>query len=172
MSKESDPSLPPNQLPPEVAEFLKTQRYACLLHATDAGSVYVVKAESTDIASLRGRVPVQVRHELYQHSRSPVIRTLIRWYDRPDAPLALETFANPGDAQQRQDFADLAQRDALRFLFYDERLAHRLSKVVRQADQQTITQIVAAADTLLQAIVPAERDFDRAKADIVARTSL
>src|SRR5581483_10564960 len=153
------PALRPNELPPDLAEFLKDKDLACLTHETDQGTVFVVKLPRVDIDSLRGNVPVQVRHELYDHPRSPVIRTLIHWYDQPQAPLALETFANPGDPQQRQDFADIGQRETLRFLFYDEGLSHTLSKLVPNHDRETIDQIVAAADQLLAAISPEQRDF-------------
>jgi hypothetical protein len=43
----------PNQLPSELAAFLKDQQYAALLHATDLGTVLVVKAPADDIASVR-----------------------------------------------------------------------------------------------------------------------
>jgi hypothetical protein len=172
MSREHDPSLQPNQLPPELAAFLQRQHYACLLHPTDQGAVYVVKAPGADIESLRGRVPVQVHHELYEHPASPVIRTLFRWYDRPASPLAMESYTNVGDPQQRTDYLDLSRRDQLRFLFYDEQLAYRLSKLVHHPDRRLIPQIVAIADRLLLAIPSDRRDFDQAKAAVIQRTSL
>jgi hypothetical protein len=76
------PPLQPNELPPELADFLKGQEYACLLHATDQGTVFVVKAHRRDIQSLRGNVPVRVLHQLYDHPQAPVIRTVITWYDK------------------------------------------------------------------------------------------
>jgi hypothetical protein len=158
MSREHDPSLQPNQLPPELAAFLQRQHYACLLHPTDQGAVYVVKAPGADIESLRGRVPVQVHHELYEHPASPVIRTLFRWYDRPASPLAMESYTNVGDPQQRTD--------------YLEQLAYRLSKLVHHPDRRLIPQIVAIADRLLLAIPSDRRDFDQAKAAVIQRTSL
>jgi hypothetical protein len=164
--------LQPNELPPELADFLRNQHYACLMQATDVGTVFVVKAPTQDIQSLRGNVPARVLHELHQHPRSPVIRTVIRWYDRPDAPLAIETFTNIADEQQRADLLDLAQRDELRFLFYDEGLRHRLSKSVRNAQAAEISRIVATADQL-RATIPTEAfDFDQAKAEVMRATSL
>jgi hypothetical protein len=155
-----------------MAEFLKDKNYACLMHATDQGTMFVVKAPARDIQSLRGNVPVHITHELYQHPQAPVIRTLIRWYDEPDRPLALETYTNIGDEQQRADFLDLAQRPELRFLFYDRSLRHRLTKAVRNPDPATITQIAATADQLRATIPDATFDFDAAKADVMERTSL
>ncbi len=86
--------LQPSPLPPELAEFLRDKTFACLMQATDRGTVLVIKALAHEIASARGRVPVQLRHELYQHPTAPVIRTIITLYDQPTTPLALETFTN------------------------------------------------------------------------------
>ncbi len=57
----------PNQLPPELAAFLRQQRYAALLHATDLGTALIVKAPADEIASVRGRVPIGFNHEPYAH---------------------------------------------------------------------------------------------------------
>src|SRR6266496_4288409 len=84
----------PNQLPPELAIFLRQHQYAALLHATDLGTVLVVKAPDHDIQSVRGRVPIATRHELHSHPASPVIRMVTRIYDQPQQPLAFETFVN------------------------------------------------------------------------------
>jgi hypothetical protein len=164
--------LQPNELPPEMADFLRDKEYACLLWSTEQGSVFVVKAHQRDIQSLRGNVPVHVRHELYDHPQAPVIRTVVRWYDQPESPLALESYTNVGDPQQRADFVDLAERDELRFLFYDQTLSHRLTKQVPNTDRETISRITITAAELA-AHVPAEQlDFDAAKADIISHTSL
>ena len=172
MPERDQPQLQPNELPPEMADFLRDKEYGCLLWGTDQGTVFVVKAPAREIQSLRGNVPVQVTHELYQHPQAPVIRTVIHWYDQPNSPLALESYINVEDPQQRADFLDLAQRPELRFLFYDRALRHRLSKVVRNPDPETITEIAQTAERL-RATIPEERfDFDAAKADVMARTSL
>src|SRR5947207_1287145 len=84
-------------LPPELAEFLRTHQFAALLHATDRGSVLVVKAPALEIKSIRGRIPIEIRHELYRHPASPVVRMLTRIYDRPTRPLTFETFVNVDD---------------------------------------------------------------------------
>jgi hypothetical protein len=121
----------PNQLPPELAAFLKDQHYAALLHATDLGTVLVVKAPADDIASVRGQVPIGTRHELYAHPASPVIRMVTRIYDQPERPLAFETFVNAGDPDQRVDYEALSRQDELVLLFYDQTLKHALSKRLR-----------------------------------------
>ena len=166
------PELQPNELPPEMAEFLRDKEYACLLWGTEQGSVFIVKAHQRDIQSLRGNVPVQVTHELYQHPQSPVIRTVVRWFDQPESPLALESYTNVGDPQQRDDFADLAEREELRFLFYDAGLQHRLSKMVRNSDREIISRITTTAEDLAARIPADQLDFDAAKAAVIERTTL
>ena len=89
----------PNALPPELAAFLQDKPYARLTHATDQGTVVVVKAPGHEIESLRGSLPVHVRHLLYQHPAAPVIRMVITLYDEPHQPIAFETFLNVADPQ-------------------------------------------------------------------------
>src|SRR5215210_4779386 len=124
----------PNQLPPELAAFLRQQEYAALLHATDLGTALIVKAPGHEIASARGRVPIGFNHELYAHPASPVIRMVTRIYDQPTRPLAFETFVNVGDPDQREDYQALSCQDELVMLFYDQAASHALSKRVRVAD--------------------------------------
>src|SRR4051794_40419715 len=112
----------PSALPPELGAFLRGQHYAALLHATDRGTVLVVRAPRRDIRSVQGPVPIELRHELYQHPASPVVRMVTRIYDLPDSSLALETFVNVDDPDQRADYAALAQQDHLLMLFYDQQL--------------------------------------------------
>src|SRR5207248_4160656 len=122
MTEREHPPLEPNQLPPEMADFLKDQEYACLMWGTDQGRVFVPKAPAREIQSLRGNVPVQLRHELHQHPSAPVIRMVVTIYDQPARPLAFDTFVNVADPQQRDDFATLSSQQELWLLFYDEQL--------------------------------------------------
>jgi hypothetical protein len=162
----------PNQLPPELAAFLKDQQYAALLHATDLGTVLIVKAPAAEIASARGRVPIGLNHELYDHPASPVIRLLTRIYDQPTRPLAFETFVNVGDPDQRTDYEALSRQDELVMLFYDQDVNHALSKRVRQADRPRLMQVLTTADRLLAAIPEDQRNFDLAKAEVMKQTNL
>ena len=172
--QESEPFEPiePAILPPDLADFLRTKDVACLMQETTHGTVFVVKLPATEITSLSGRVPIHIRHELYHHPAAPVIRTVVRIYDRPDNPLGLETFTNVEQDDQRADFARLAGQENIYLLFYDEELNHRLSKGMGNVEPEVIEDIIDKADALRDRIKPELYDFDRAKADIVARTSL
>ena len=164
--------LSPSPLPPELVDFLKDRPFACLTHGTDQGTVLLVKAPAEEIRSLGGRVPIHLRYELYDDPAAPVIRMVVRIHDQPDRPLALETFINVEDPQQRDDLAALANQDRLLMLFYDEGLAHRLTKTVPHTQNALVTQILDQANSLLAGI-PRERfDFDAAKRRVMETTSL
>ena len=176
MTKEHQPRhshgepLRPSPLPEPLADFLKDRPLACLMHGTDQGTVFLVKAPAHEIESVRGRVPIHFRHELYQHPAAPVIRTVVRIYDQPDSPLALEAFTNVEDEQQKAEFAALARQRRLLMLFYDEALAHRLTKVASYGQNRMIPEILRAAESLLGEIPKEKFDFDRAKAAVMERT--
>lgn len=110
--------------PEDLAQFLRAQPEAvvCLMQATNRGTAFVIRTRSHEIANVRGQVAVRLRHELYAHSAAPVIRTVLAIYDQPNVPLALESYTNIEDEEQRQDFAALADQEALLLLFYDEAL--------------------------------------------------
>jgi hypothetical protein len=162
----------PSQLPPELAEFLKDRKYACLTHATDKGTVFVVKAPVRDIESVRGRVPIHLRQELYAHVSAPVIRIVLTIYDQPDRPLAIETFINVEDPQQAADFEGLAKQEEAYLLFYDEKLKHRLTKGIKLGEPETLAQILNQAKRLLAGIPEERFNFEEAKAAVMARTKL
>src|SRR5438105_1903381 len=98
----------PFELPAALAAFLAGESYAMVTEASDQGTIYVIKAPRTDIDSVRGNVPIEVRHELHQHELAPVIRTVVKIYDQPERPLGFETFINVAEAEQWGDFAQLA----------------------------------------------------------------
>lgn len=168
------PSEPiePIPLPPDLAAFLATQPVACLMYETNEGTAHVIKLPAQEIASVRGRVPIQVRHELYAHPQAPVIRTVLTIYDQPEHPLALETMTNVAESDQRADFGRLAGQEELLLLFYDEQLQHRLSKRVGNVDRKTIEDILEQADAARQRIPPERYDFMRAKEAVMRNTHL
>ena len=166
----SFPEQGPHALPTDLADFLRDRPYACLTHPTDQGTVLVVKAPRQEIESIRGPLPVQVRHELHQHPTAPVIRMVVTIYDDPARPLAFESFINVEDPQQRSDYAALAEQPELHMLFYDESLAHRLTKSVTHSARDVVPEVLAKADELFHAIPEDKFSFDIAKAAVMRRT--
>lgn len=170
-SGRSEP-LHPSPLPPELADFLKRQRLACLIHGSDRGTVLVIKAPDREIDSVRGTVPVELHQELHQRPTAPVIRMVMRIYDQPVAPLALETFINVEDPQQRSDYEALSDQKELDLLFYDEALSHRLTKRVPVFAAGSVRLLLSEADRI-HASIPKERyDFNLAKAEVLDATDL
>jgi hypothetical protein len=162
-------------LPPDLAEFLgdlHPTETVCLLHDSDIGSLFVVKTPAREIDRLRGTYPIGLEHQLFADPHAPVIRTLLTFRDVPASPFRIETFTNVEDSAQHATFAALADQAEIPLLFYDECLAHRLSKRLRNATASQIPIILAEAERLLAAIPPAERDFDQAKANVWEVTSL
>lgn len=169
ISGEPEPQIP---LLPELAAFLRGQEVACVMQPATQGTAFVIKLAGREIASVAGRVPIHLRHELYSHPAAPVIRTVLTLYDQPERPLALETFTNAEQPDQRKDFVRLAQQDQFLLLFYDEKLRHRLSKVVPYQDEGQVEEILRQADGLLTAIPPERFSFERAKRAVMRETSL
>ena len=170
-----DPSEPlyPIPLLPELADFLAhVGPYACVTQATDLGTGYVIKAPAHESVRVRGRVPIQIQHTLYEHRAAPVIRTVLSIYDQPQSPLRVESFINVAEPDQRADFAALADQEQLYLFFYDELLRHRLNKVIPQSGDETIAKILAQADALRSRIPLWRYDFMRAKRDVLIGTHL
>jgi hypothetical protein len=161
-----------NELPRKLAEFLEDKLFACLTHPTDHGTVLVMKAPAPDIESIRGPLPTEVHHQLYDHVTAPVIRMAVTFYDRPIRPLAFEAFINVGDPQQRSDYAALADQPELHMLFYDEDLSHRLTKSVAHSSRDRVPEILVKAAEIFHAIPDDEFSFEIAKAAVMRRTFL
>ena len=132
----------------------------------------VLKAPGYEIESVRGQIPIELRHELYQHPTAPVIRIVLTLYDQPARPLAFETFINVDDPQQHADYASLADQPALHLLFYDEDLTHRLTKSVVHSTRDRVPEVLAKADELFHAIPEDEFSFEIAKAAVMRRHPL
>ena len=92
-------------------------------------------------------------------------------YDKPRSPLALETFINVEDPQQKADHEALAEQEELYMLFYDETVTHQLSKGVKNEAREEIKQIVSKADELFAAIPKEKFDFDKVRPVITASDS-
>lgn len=162
----------PFTLPPELAEAIQDDDYACLTLPTSRGTALIAKLPSVEIAGLHGSFPIQMRHELFGHPASPVIRLTATLYDDPARPFLLETFINVGEADQRADYAAFAEQAEIPLLFYDEHHHHRLAKAVNNGSRMQIPLVLQAADELLAGVPAEARDFDQAKAAIMASIQL
>lgn len=175
MSERPSPELPPLQpfeLPPDLAAFLQTQEYGCLMQETSEGTAFIVKVPIHEIVSLRGPLPIRLGHELYSLPQAPVIRTLLSFYDQIDAPLVMETFTNVADPSQAADFRRLATQERFPVVFYDEGLRHQLTKLVPQPRDPQVMRMVDAAVRIRESIPAQQYDFDEAKAEVMRRRRL
>jgi hypothetical protein len=170
-SSSSEP-LDPTPVPSPLADFLRDERYACLLQATDIGTILIAKMPALEIDSVRGRIPIELRHELHEYPSAPVIRIVTTLYDQPRRPLALETFINVDEPDQRADYAALSHQRELHLFFYDESLRHRLTKQLRNVDLDSIAQVLVEADRIHDAIPRERYDFNLAKQRVIEVTSL
>lgn len=173
----ADQPLQPFELPEELKEFLRqteADEYVMVTSASDQGTVYVVKAPAGDIVGMRmqGNIPMQVTHELYQEPEAPVIRSLVKVYDDPKRPLALETFTNVRDKEQRRDFATLSDQPRYIFTFYDEHLQHQLTRFVDNTHGAETAALFRLALLASSRISDQQYDFDRAKAAVIRGTSM
>src|SRR5262245_55538011 len=98
----------PTVFPPELADFPRPHDYVCVTETTAQGTVLVIKVPSADIASLRGPMPILLTQPFYPHPAAPVIQMVVRIFDKPRRRLALETFINVGNDEQRARYAALA----------------------------------------------------------------
>jgi hypothetical protein len=162
----------PEELPAELAEALSGAEHACLTVASERGTLFVIKAPTADIAAVRGAIPVELRHQLYRHPAAPVICMLLRLYDDPAAPLALETFINVADPAQRADYARLASQLTLELRFYDEILQPRLAKQITHSSAPQVPAILSVAEELRRHIPLDLYNFEEAKHQIQEVTDL
>lgn len=163
-----------NELPAEPAGVLREQPYtAALLRITNLGTVLLARALRHEIDSIRGRVPIGFQHELHDHPASPVIRMVTKIYRQPEHALAFETFVDVGDPYQRTNYAALAHQDKLTLdLYYADAFSLTLRKRGRLTDHVGLMRVLTTADRLLAAIPEDQRNFDRAKAEVMNQTNL
>jgi hypothetical protein len=173
MSERDHPSLPPNELPPELAERLRAEGpYAAVLWGTDHGTAYVVKVPGDELNQLPTRVPVRVQHELWNPPSAPVIRTVLHIHDQPQSPLALEVFTNPAEDDQRTDFVGLSTHEQTLLMFYDEHAEHRRTIVMAPTEPATVAMLLTQAEAALGGRTPTHEEFMQAKAAVMERTQL
>lgn len=167
--------LPPFELPEALKEFFRqtgADEYVMVTNASDQGTLFVVKAPELDIAGMRGNIPMRVTHELYREPEAPVIRTMVKIYDDPAQPLALETFTNIRDEEQRRNFDTFSDQPRYIFTFYNQHLQYRLTKLMENTHREHTASLFRQA-LLVSSHIPDQRfNFDLAKAAVIRRTSM
>lgn len=157
------------ELPPAIADAIRSDVSACVMADTIHGTAFVVKAPTPEIEVMGGTLPLAMNYELHFTPLAPVVRVVFWIFDRPTTPYCMETFVNVADPQQQREFASLADQTEFQLHFYDEELRHRLTKRV------THRQGERARTVLQQAVDSAEKipawlyDFDLAKREIMKR---
>lgn len=163
------PTVP---LPPDLDRFLAEQAYALLTAETTDGTILIAKLPDHEIESLRGQLPIRSRFELFRHPAGPVLRLTLTFFDRPGSHLTLETFCNVDDPTQLREWADLLCQPALRVAIFGELRRQRLGKRVGLPPDLGRQELIPTALRLLAAIAPDERDFDQARAAVIADNPL
>jgi hypothetical protein len=163
--------VPPAELPREIREVFKRTGYGCLAAEANVGVVHVCHAADRDVEGFAGK-PVLYRWELVKMPTAPLIRLEVAILDRPSNPYRFESFLNVGQADQARVLAELANQDQLYLAFYGDDLTHRFTKIVDHDEQQWqyLDELVAEATAYWEQIPLERRDFDRAKAEFVARS--
>ena len=157
-----------NELGRTLREVFRGSGYGCLAVETDIGVVHICHAADTDIELFAG-APIRYQWQLVKMPTAPLIRLQIDILDRPSNPYRFECFFNPADEAQANMLAQLANQSELYLAFYGDDLTHRFTKTVAHDNRQwqRLDELAFAAMEYLEQITPAERDFDRAKADFM-----
>ena len=90
----------------------------------------LAKATDEDVASFRGKVPIQTRWELGRFASGSVLRLVLTIFDQPDRPYTFETFINVASPEQRACVEQLLKQDKLHLHFFDSRADYALTKVI------------------------------------------
>ena len=158
-------------LPPVLQEVFTKMGYGALAVERDDRTVgFVVHAPDADIEQFR-QAPVRYAWQLIPMASAPLIRGRVAIEDDPAAPYLLEHFLNVGDPDQARCLARLVQQAELSFDFFGDEFEYRYSKKVAHPAvmRRRLVQMVRRAIEYYDKIPPAERDFDRAKAEFQRR---
>ena len=157
-----------NELGRTLREVIQGFGYGCLAAESNIGVVHICHAADADI-EMFASAPVRYRWQLVKMPTAPLIRLQIDILDQPSTPYQFESFLNPADEAQVDMLAQLANQSELYLAFYGDDLTHRFTKTVAHDNRQwqRLDELAFAAMEYLEQITPAERDFDRAKADFM-----
>lgn len=153
-------------IPSDMKRIMKAQPgpfCSCLMINDQAG--VIVKADRKTISGLRGTIPIGYRSELGLYPSGAVVRLVFDFYDQPDNPLTMDTFLNPGGADDLRFLRTLATQPAIVIhLFEDSAIEYQYSKQInhRETSRAELSRLIEMAlehDATIERI-----DFAAAKA--------
>jgi len=161
---------PTDELPGEIREVFERTGYGCLAAETNIGVIHVCHAADSDIESFANK-PVLYQWQLIEMPTAPLIRLEMTILDDLVNPYKFESFLNVGREDQARVLAQLANQDRLYLAFYGDDFHHRFTKIVNHDRQQWqyLDELVSEAIDYWGEIPSEQRDFDRAKAEFMAR---
>ncbi len=155
-----------------MAEVLRGQTYACVLHESKRGSLFILKLPTPELEPLTGQTPLRISHEIYSKRTAPVIGVGLRWWERPGCERRLTSFTDIADPNQRAAYERLSHQTTFEVLGYNELLQPLVRRRVLNNDQRRVAQILAIAQKLLWTIPDGAYDFELAKASVLRGMSL
>lgn len=158
----------PGRLPDELRQVFERTGYGCLAAEASLGVVHVCHAPDRDIEGFRNK-PVFSQWQLALMPTAPVIRLELTVMDRPESPYLLESFLNVGHKDQARVLARLSDQEELYLAFYGDDFTHRFTKIIKHDDKQReqLNELVGRAIDHRGKIPAHQRDFNRAKADLI-----
>jgi hypothetical protein len=162
------------KLPPDLEATLIVIGSGMVLARTSEGPAFIAKAPRAEIDQFRGRLPVDVRHELHLYSGGPAIRVVIKIHDKPGSYYAFETFLDVGLDSDRVDYYTMIVGKTITVHFYDEKVEHILTKKVRidPVGRDHVMQLYRRALNYYEQTPPQLRNFLATKAEVLLKSDI
>jgi len=161
------------QLPYEVRRALRAMPGGTAAAADVNGqAAIIIKMDQADADSAhRPGVPVMFQSELGLYPQAAVIRLVCEFRDKPDNPLRMDTFLDPGKTSDYALLRKLAGQDTLDFHIYDaERVGYQYTKRIpfREVARRDLDALLDQALAHLETIPPAARNWQQARDQMMA----
>lgn len=158
-------------LPSEIQEVFERFGYGCLAAETNIGVVHICHATDVDIEGFANK-PVRYQWQLIKMPTAPLIRLELVVVDQPLNPYRFESFLNVAEEDQARALNQLANQDELHLAFYGDSLKYQFTKSIPHDEQQwqQLDELVEQANHYWEELPPAQRDFDKAKAEFIRQS--
>lgn len=133
--------------------------------AHEGKTALLAKAADQDVASFKGKVPIQIYWELGRFGCGSVLRMHITIFDRPDNPYSFETFINVASPEQFACVTQLMDQETLQLHFFGSQTQYVFTKKLQclLPQRKQLGKLVAQA-VQDWAELGDTWDFERAKA--------